>query len=158
MSYVKMRMIKTYSKRAPFYNALIGRWGVAGPSADKSFDVLLPRRSLAESSIIRVLKLSKGIPDGAAEVHQRWKNDTLALCVRRHGIRRIGRNRMRAEKPKQIGGADAGGDPFDHNRSDAAIASEQKNCWDGNPVSFFGIEETQSTDHFLLRIAQNWKR
>ena len=31
---------------------------------------------------------------------------------------------MRAEKTKQIGGADAGGDSFDHARSDAAIAPE----------------------------------
>jgi len=65
---------------------------------------------------------------------------------------------MRAEKSKQIGGADAGGDPFDHDQADAAIASEQKNCGDGNPTFFFGVEETPSTDHFLLRIAQNRKR
>ena len=64
---------------------------------------------------------------------------------------------MRAEKPKQIGGANASSDPFDNDQSDAAIASEQNNCGDGNPAFFFGVEQTPGPDHFLLRIAQNWK-
>ncbi len=104
------------------------------------------------------LTLNEGIPDGTAEVCQRRKNDTLALCIGRHVIRRNGGNRTRPEKLKQIGGADAGGNPFDHDQSDAAIASEQNNCGDRYPTSFFGVQETPSTDHFLLRIAQNWKR
>lgn len=67
-------------------------------------------------------------------------------------------NRMRAEKPKQIGGADARGHPFDHDHSDAPIASEQNHRRDCDPAFFFGIEQTPDPDHFLLRIAQNWKR
>jgi len=70
--------------------------------------------SLAESSIFRVLKLGERIPDGAGEIHQRWKNDALALCIGGRVIGTIGRSRIRAEKLKQVGGADAGGDPFDH--------------------------------------------
>jgi len=65
---------------------------------------------------------------------------------------------VRAEKPKQIGSADASRDPLDHNQSDAAVASDQNNCRDGNPTFFFGVEEAPGPDHFLLRIAQKWKR
>jgi len=65
---------------------------------------------------------------------------------------------MRAEKSKQIGGADAGGDAFDHNQSDAAIASDQNNRGDGDPTFFFCVEQTPGPDHFLFRIAQKWKR
>ncbi len=65
---------------------------------------------------------------------------------------------MRAEKPKQISGANAGGDPFDHEQSNAAIASDQDDRGDRNPTFFFGVEETPGPDHFPLRIAQNWKR
>lgn len=65
---------------------------------------------------------------------------------------------MRAEKPKQIGGANAPCNTFDHDQPDAAIASDQNNCGDGNPTSFFSVEETPGTDHFLLRVTQNWKR
>jgi hypothetical protein len=96
--------------------------------------------STDESSTIRILKLGEGIPDGAAEIHQRWKNDALALCIGGHVFGRIGRSRIRAEEHKQVGGTDAGGDPFDHDRSEAAITSQQKNCRNGNPVSFFGVE------------------
>ncbi len=65
---------------------------------------------------------------------------------------------MRAEKPKQIGAAHARGDPFDPAQSDAAIASHQNNCGDGNPTFLVGVIETPGPHHFLLRIAQNWKR
>ena len=65
---------------------------------------------------------------------------------------------MGAEKLQQIGSAHAGGDSFEHARSDAAIAPEQNNCRRGNPASFFGIKQTPSTNHFFLRIAKNWKR
>jgi hypothetical protein len=102
-------------------------------------------------------KLREGIPDGAADVHQGWKNGT-ALWTGKRVIRGIGRNGMRTEKLKQIRRADATGDAFDHDPLDAAIASKQKNCGDGNPASLFGIIETPGTDHFSLRIAQNRKR
>lgn len=65
---------------------------------------------------------------------------------------------MRAEKAKKIGGADADGDAFDHAQPNAAVASEQNNCGNGNPTSFFGVEEAPGTDHVPLRIAENWKR
>src|ERR1700722_17862975 len=103
--------------------------------------------STDKSSTIRVLKLSEGVPDGATEVHQRWKYDALALCIGGHLIRRVGRSRIGAEKLKQVGGAETSGDPFDQDRSEAAIASKQKNCRNSNPVFFFGVEEPPSTDH-----------
>jgi len=65
---------------------------------------------------------------------------------------------MRAEKPKQIGGPDTGGHPLDHPQSDAAIASDQHNGRHRNPAFFFSVEQTPGPDHFLFRIAQNWKR
>jgi hypothetical protein len=114
--------------------------------------------SIAKSSTIRGLKLGEGIPDGAAKVHQRWKYDALALCVRGHVIRRIGWSRMRVEKLKQVGGADTCGDSFDHDRSEAAITSKEKNCRNSNPVSFVGVEEPPSTDQLPLGIAKNRKR
>jgi hypothetical protein len=111
-----------------------------------------------KSSTIRVLKLSEGVPDGATEVHQRWKYDALALCIEGHVIRRVGRSRIGAEKLKQVRGAGTSGDSFDHDRSEAAIASEQNNCRDGDSASFFGVEEPPSTDHSLLGVTKNWKR
>jgi hypothetical protein len=103
------------------------------------------------------LNFIQEIPDGTAEVHQRWKNDTLVLRITKCVIRRIRSYRMRAEKPKQIGGANAPGNTFEHDQPEAAIASDQNNCGDGNPTSFFSIEQTPSTDYFLSRVAQNWK-
>ena len=114
--------------------------------------------SAGKSSTVRVLKLREGIPNGAAEVHQRWENDALVLCIGGYVIRSTGRSRIRAEKLKQVGAADTSGDPFDHDRSEAAIASKQKNCRNGNPVSFFGVEEPPNTDHLLLGITKNRKR
>jgi hypothetical protein len=113
------------------------------------------RRSRALPSI---LMLMEGIPDGTAEVLQRRKNETLVLCIAKRVIRSIRSNRMRAENPKQIRGANARGNTFDHDQPEAAIASDQNNCRNGNPTSLFGVEETPSTDYFLLRVAQNWKR
>ena len=114
--------------------------------------------NIAKSSTIRVLKLGEGIPDGAAKVHQRWKYDALALCVRGHVIRRIGWRRIRVEKLKQVGGADTSGDPFDHDRAEAAIMSKEKNCRNSNPAFFVGVKEPPSTDQLLLGIAKNRKR
>ncbi len=65
---------------------------------------------------------------------------------------------MRPEKRKQIGGPNARGDPFDHDQSDTAIAPEQNHCRHGDPAFFFSIEQTPGPHHFLLRIAQDWKR
>ena len=65
---------------------------------------------------------------------------------------------MRAEKLKQINGADTRRHPFDHHHSDTAIASEQNHGRHSDPAFFLGIEQTPGLDHFLLRVTQNWKR
>ena len=65
---------------------------------------------------------------------------------------------MSAEKLQKIGCAHARCNAFNHHQSDAAIASDQNNCRDGNPIFFFGVEQSPRTDHFPLRVAQNWKR
>ncbi len=65
---------------------------------------------------------------------------------------------MTAEKPKQIASAYPGGHPFDHHQLDAAIASQQNHCRHSDPAFFFSVEQTPGPDHFLFRIAQNWKR
>ena len=56
------------------------------------------KRWLVPTNTFKLLKLGEGIPDGAAELHQRWENDALALCIGGHTIRRIGWSGVRAEK------------------------------------------------------------
>jgi len=123
---------------------------------------LLPHH---RSKHLQLAGVSKGIPYGPADVHERRTNCALrrrngrhiTRGIGRHIIRGIGRNGMSAKKLQQVRGADSRCNAFNHHQSDAAIASDQNNCRDGNPAFFFGVEKSPRTHHFLLRVAQNWK-
>src|ERR1700691_243870 len=95
-----------------------------------------PRSNKKGPGTLEALKSApdNGIPEGAAEVHQRRENNTLALRTGMRVLRRISRNRMSPKKLQQIGGANSCRDPFDHDPSDTAIWPDQNNCRDGNPA------------------------
>lgn len=106
----------------------------------------------------KLLTPGQGIPDGPAKVHQRWKNNALALCIRGHGLRGMGGSSISRKRRKQIGRAHARRHAFDHCHLDSAVAADQHNRGDGNPAFFFLIEQAPRADHFFLRIAQNRER